>query len=315
MFTADVWLRVFDSLTLNDILAFVLSHKEAYDCQLYWRYLCSRKSQLSMDEFPHCDYRAIYPQLLQRPSKALVHLAAVKKVAQLRFQVDEQLPWFEEGEQIISVLLKEPLINSKDDQARYDIFKQEKYKLVEAKCIYYEVEILSEPNAPPGVDALSSVVAIGLHWSQATENDFQLQGAHIGWKKQGVGFHSDDACVFFNSNYWSTGFEGPFRKGDVIGFGLQLSDFEMFCTHNGKALRINPDDIVDIADKIVGNNIFAVVSARENTTFELNFGYKPFRYSGDIEDTLMTLFLDDSDSDWEDDDSADLPDQSDDSFF
>lgn len=305
MFTADVWLRVFDSLTLNDILAFVLSHKEAYDCQLYWRYLCSRKSQLTIDEFPNCDYRSIYPQLLQRPSKTLIHLDFVKQIAPLRLQVDT-LPWFEEGEQIVSVLLKDPLFTSKDDQARYDISKQEKYKLVEAKCIYYEVEILSEPNVEPGVDATSSVVAIGLHWSQATENDFQLQGAHIGWLEQGVGFHSDDACVFFDSNYWLTHFYGPFHKGDVIGFGLQLSNFEMFCTHNGKALRINMDDIVDIADKICGNNIFAVITARENTTFELNFGYKTFRYSGDIEDTGEVIFLDDSDSNSEDesDDSS-----------
>lgn len=305
MFTADVWLRVFDSLTLNDVLAFVLSHKDAYDCQLYWRYLCSRKSQLSIDEFPYCDYRSIYPQLLQRPSKTLVHLDFVKQVAPLRLQVDA-LPWFEEGEQIVSVLLKEPLVTSKDHDARYDISKQEKYKLVESKCIYYEVEILSQPNAGPGDTATSSVVAIGLHWSLATENDFQLQGAHIGWLNQGVGFHSDDACVFFDSSDWLTHFYGPFRKGDVIGFGLQLPNFEMFCTHNGQALRINMDDIVDIADKICGNNIFAVVSARENTTFELNFGNKPFRYSGDIGNTGAILFLcgRDSDSEDESDDSS-----------
>lgn len=114
----------------------------------------------------------------------------------------------------------------------------------------------------------------------------------VGWKK-GIGYHGDDAEVFFNDDMPSQGGSyvqrstsyteyGQTAKPEIVGCGFDLQTRAVFFTLNGKYLG-------KVCNLQVTDKLFPAVSLADMTEITVNFGASPFCFEdwGDDFDDLL----------------------------
>ncbi|KAI1165723.1 hypothetical protein F5B18DRAFT_609597 [Nemania serpens] len=95
------------------------------------------------------------------------------------------------------------------------------------KTIYYEVHILEDSR---------SEVSLALGYSAPPYPPFRLPG----WHRGSLGVHGDDGNKYINDRWGGKSFTQPFRRGDTLGIGMELSaapaggiGIEVFFTRDG----------------------------------------------------------------------------------
>ena len=114
-------------------------------------------------------------------------------------------------------------------------------------------------------------IGIGL----ADKSTFPVDSRMPGWNDNSYGYHGDDGKKFGEN---PTPGDWPlFEEGDVIGCGISIDRKTIFFTRNGELLG---DCFTDL--KITKLSPVVGFSNRHNCVekVEINFGIKPFRYSG-----------------------------------
>eukprot|EP01129_Flabellula_baltica_P007574 TRINITY_DN2969_c0_g1_i1.p1 TRINITY_DN2969_c0_g1~~TRINITY_DN2969_c0_g1_i1.p1 ORF type:complete len:962 (-),score=179.09 TRINITY_DN2969_c0_g1_i1:201-3086(-) len=122
---------------------------------------------------------------------------------------------------------------------------------------YAEMKILDmKPN---------TIVTIGL------VNKKYVNDEQPGWREDSYGYHGDDGKIFICKN--TVKIFGPtFKKGDVVGAGVNFDTSEIFFTKNGELVGVAEYSVKRIPLKFMSG-----IQAGSHVSF--NFGNKPFLYN------------------------------------
>ncbi|KAJ5070551.1 ran-binding protein m [Anaeramoeba ignava] len=126
--------------------------------------------------------------------------------------------------------------------------------------IYYFEMTVEDPGK-------SEAIAIG-----AVPDDHTLKGMP-GWENS-IGYHGDDGNMFFCDGQGAK--LGPtYSKNDTVGFGLDRTTKNAFFTHNGKLVKVIPDNKFALFSK----TLYPCIGlASQNAKITVNFGTIPFLY-------------------------------------
>jgi hypothetical protein len=121
---------------------------------------------------------------------------------------------------------------------------------------------------------LSSCIAVGL-----ATGDFSLM-RFPGCERHSYGYHGDDGRLYIDGGRGDA--YGPrFRRGDVIGCGVQLERNALFFTRNGALLSV-----VSLA---LAPSLYAVIALHSpGESVRVNFGATPFRF--DVAEMIAVCF-------------------------
>jgi nitrate reductase NapE component len=128
------------------------------------------------------------------------------------------------------------------------------------KVCYYEVTVI-QPGGATGVGFAT---------------DALNQESYPGWEPDSLGWHSDDACLFYqNARSWHDRrkYGQLWAPGDVIGAGYDVVKREIFYTRNG--------EMVGVAFAEVEPQPYrSCVAIKEGADVIFNHGAAPFKYKG-----------------------------------
>ncbi|KAJ5077149.1 ran-binding protein m [Anaeramoeba ignava] len=185
-----------------------------------------------------------------------------QKLTHFHEKVDEALPsGFDEDYIRIGIEHSSELRTIHDKrETDEECIVRSNFPIPDSVKIYYFEMTVEDPGT-------SEAIGIG-----AVPDDHNLKGMP-GWENS-IGYHGDDGNLFFCDGKGQE-FGPTYSKNDTVGFGLDRNTKNAFFTHNGKLIKIVPDNKFSLFSKTLYP---AIGLHSKNAKISVNFGTIPFLY-------------------------------------
>ena len=170
-----------------------------------------------------------------------------------------------------------------------------RYYLLPRFVAYYEVIVSKKSEyttddrnirSTRDVNNSAECVAVGL-----ARKGFTSQKRLPGWDDDSYGYHSDDGAIFHGRGRQLATFGPSFGAGDIVGCGLDYSDFTIFFTLNGHFLGtaftldrllmegVDTDTDIGGGGSVTGGiDLYPTVGIDAAASVLFNFGREPFAF-------------------------------------